>query len=59
MGLYKNEKNSQNPQPQYNETWELVTLPKEKKIIGCKWVYAKKEGFPHKNEIRYKARLVV
>ncbi|KAH9659027.1 hypothetical protein KPL70_023708 [Citrus sinensis] len=41
-----------------NETWELVTLPKEKKAIGCKWVYAKKEGFPRKNEIRYKARLV-
>ncbi|KAH9659029.1 hypothetical protein KPL70_023708 [Citrus sinensis] len=30
----------------------------EKKAIGCKWVYAKKEGFPRKNEIRYKARLV-
>ncbi|KAG8495920.1 hypothetical protein CXB51_007502 [Gossypium anomalum] len=30
-----------------------------KKAIGCKWVYAKKEGFPGKNEIRYKARLVV
>ncbi|KAG8479623.1 hypothetical protein CXB51_029456 [Gossypium anomalum] len=29
-----------------------------KKAIGCKWVYAKKEGFPGKNEIRYKARLV-
>ncbi|KAK9200145.1 hypothetical protein WN944_015341 [Citrus x changshan-huyou] len=41
-----------------NETWELVTLPKEKKTIGCKWVYAKKEGFPRKNEIRYKVRLV-
>ncbi|KAH9771353.1 Integrase catalytic domain-containing protein [Citrus sinensis] len=41
-----------------NETWELVTLPKEKKAIGCKWVYTKKEGFPRKNEIRYKARLV-
>ncbi|KAH9699236.1 Integrase catalytic domain-containing protein [Citrus sinensis] len=41
-----------------NETWELVTLPKEKKAIGCKWVYAKKEGFPRKNEIRYKVRLV-
>ena len=36
-----------------NETWELVTLTKEKKAIGCKWVYAKKEGFPRKNEIRY------
>ncbi|KAG8504212.1 hypothetical protein CXB51_002567 [Gossypium anomalum] len=30
-----------------------------KKAIGRKWVYAKKEGFPSKNEIRYKARLVV
>ena len=43
---------------QKNETWELVTLPQEKKAIGCKWVYAKKERFPRKNEIRYKARLV-
>ncbi|KAG8500107.1 hypothetical protein CXB51_003710 [Gossypium anomalum] len=41
-----------------NRTWKLVTLPKGKKAIGCKWVYAKKEGFPGKNEIRYKARLV-
>ncbi len=39
-------------------TWELVTLPKGKKAIGCKWVYAKKERFPGKNEVRYKARLV-
>jgi hypothetical protein len=22
-----------------NATWELVALPKDKKIIGCKWVY--------------------
>ncbi|KAG8490001.1 hypothetical protein CXB51_016020 [Gossypium anomalum] len=42
-----------------NRTWELVTLPKGKKAIRCKWVYAKKEGFSAKNEIRYKARLVV
>ncbi|KAG8492742.1 hypothetical protein CXB51_010463 [Gossypium anomalum] len=41
-----------------NRTWELVTLPKGKKAIGCKWVYAKKEGFTGKNKIRYKARLV-
>ena len=25
-----------------NDTWELTELPKGKKIIGCKWVYAKK-----------------
>ncbi len=22
-----------------NATWELVALPKDKKVIGCKWVY--------------------
>ena len=29
-----------------------------KKAIGCKWVFAKKEGFPNKEDVRYKARLV-
>ena len=41
-----------------NRTWELVILLKEKKAIGCKWVYAKNKGFPRKNKIRYKARLI-
>ena len=41
-----------------NHTWKLARLPKGKKEIGCKWVYAQKEGFPSKNGIRYKARLV-
>ncbi|GJV64779.1 transposable element [Tanacetum coccineum] len=29
-----------------------------KKAIGCKWVYAKKEGFPGQDEVHYKARLL-
>ena len=41
-----------------NETWKLTQLPKGKRAIGCKWVYAKKEGAPGKDNIRYKARLV-
>jgi len=37
---------------------EAGKLPKSKKTIGCKWVFAKKEEFPNKEDIRYKARLV-
>ncbi|GKE16966.1 transposable element, partial [Tanacetum coccineum] len=43
---------------QKNQTWELTNLPKGKKEIGCKWVYAKNEGFPSQDDVRYKARLV-
>ena len=27
-----------------NDTWELSELSKEKKVIGYKWVFAKKQG---------------
>ncbi len=40
-----------------NLIWELVALPKDKKVIGCKWVYKVKhnvDGFVS----RYKTRLV-
>jgi hypothetical protein len=40
-----------------NATWELVALPKDKKVIRCKWVYKVKhnvDGYVN----RYKARLV-
>ena len=40
-----------------NGTWEIVDLPKEKKIVGCKWVFTikcKADG----NIERYKVRLV-
>lgn len=41
-----------------NNTWKLAQLPKGKKTISCKRVFAKKEGFPDKNDVRYKAKLV-
>jgi hypothetical protein len=41
-----------------NQTWKLVPLPTLKRSIGCKWVFAKKEGATGKDSIRYKARLV-
>ena len=41
-----------------NQTWELVKPPRGQKIIGCKWVFKKKEGIPSVESIRYKARLV-
>ena len=27
-----------------NDTWELSELPKKKKVIGYKWMFAKKQG---------------
>ena len=40
-----------------NETWELVELPKDKKCIGCKWVYKTKYNSDGTIE-KHKARLV-
>ena len=40
-----------------NKTWELVELPKDRKIVGCKWVFKLKKGINGKVE-RYKAILV-
>lgn len=40
-----------------NDTWDLVDLPKDKNIIGVKWVY--KTQLNEKGEIDiFKARLV-
>ena len=43
---------------QKNQTWELVQLPKGKRIVGCKWVFKRKEGIPGIEPPRFKARLV-
>ena len=40
-----------------NQTWELVDKPKDKNILGCKWVYRKKKGVDGKIS-RYRSRLV-
>ena len=37
---------------------ELVSKPKDRKIVGCKWVFRKKEGTHEGDAVRYKARLV-
>ena len=38
-------------------TWELTTLPKGKRTVGCKWVFTVKHWADGSIE-RYKARLV-
>lgn len=39
-------------------TWELVVHPKNRKVIGNKWIYKIKNN-PKGNTTRYKARLVI
>jgi hypothetical protein len=40
-----------------NGTWELVPLPKDRKNVGCKWVFrTKRDASGH--SVRHKARLV-
>ncbi|MCO5608256.1 hypothetical protein L7F22_062462 [Adiantum nelumboides] len=40
-----------------NGTWDLVPLPKGKKVLPCKWVY-KMKIVPGDDKPKYKARLV-
>ena len=42
---------------EHSGTWELVSLPPGKKVVGCGWVYAVKVG-PNCEIDRLKARLV-
>jgi len=41
-----------------NFVWELILKPKDRKIIGSKWVYRKNESTSEKKTPTYKARLV-
>lgn len=41
-----------------NETWELVDRPRDRKVIGVKWVYKTKLN-PDGTISKHKARLVV
>jgi len=41
-----------------SDTWELIKLPKEEKIIDCKWAYTKKQGSLQGGIVRYKVGLV-
>ncbi|BBN67512.1 transposable element gene, partial [Prunus dulcis] len=41
-----------------NPVWELVPKPKDRKLVGCKWVFRKKEGLHEQDAMRFKTRLV-
>lgn len=42
---------------QKNATWELVDLPKDKKVIGVKWIFRTKYHADGSIQ-KYKARLI-
>ena len=39
-------------------TWDVVRLPKHKKVVRCKWIFKRKEGLSPSEPPRFKARLV-
>lgn len=38
-----------------NHTWELIKLPASQRVVGCKWVFKKKEGISGVERTRFKA----
>lgn len=55
---WKKDMNEEIGEIKRNNTWELITLPKEHKVIGVKWVYKTKINQEGKVE-KYKVMLVV
>jgi hypothetical protein len=41
-----------------NGTWNVVRLPKQKKVVRCKWIFKRKEGLSSNEPPSFKARLV-
>ena len=41
-----------------NDTWDVVCLPKHKKVVRCKWIFKRKESLSPSEPPRFKARLV-
>ena len=42
-----------------NQTWRLVERPANQKVVGCKWIFKRKQEAVRNDKIRFKARLVV
>ena len=38
-------------------TWKLVDKPKNKKTVGCKWIFKKNDGIPRVEKARYKSQV--
>jgi len=41
-----------------NQTWTLVDCPKGQLIVGCRWLFKRKEGVEGVQSAMFKARLV-
>ena len=41
-----------------NKTWILMDKPHLQKLVGCKWIFERKDGIPGVESSRYKASLV-
>lgn len=41
-----------------NKTWVLVDLPKNHRVVGCKWIFKRKGGIRGVEKAIFKSRLV-